>query len=145
MGHGLGGSGPWMRARTKTDVAQALALVAAGAAALVVLVVPMYSSVTQYPDGRMETSTKGFVDVNGPWAIAVVLIPVVLAGVPLLQHGRMKRPAARVATVLLCIFVFLSGFTIGLFFLPAAVCAVVALALPAHTRRGRGEDRRRAA
>lgn len=145
MGHGLGRRGQCVRARTKADVAQALALVAAAAAALVVLVVPMYSSVTQHPDGRMETSTKGFVDVNGPWAIAVLLIPVVLAGVPLLPRGRTKRPAAMVATVLLCIFVFLTGFTIGLFFLPAAVCAVVALALPARTRRGRDEDRRHAA
>lgn len=109
---------------------QVLARVAAAVAALVVLVVPMYSSVTQYPDGRVETSAKAFVDVNGTWAIAVVLIPVVLAGVPLLLRGRAKRPGAIVAAALLCLFVIIAGFTVGLFFLPAAVCAVIALLLP---------------
>lgn len=110
---------------------QVLARVAAAVAALVVLVVPMYSSVTQYPDGRVETSAKAFVDVNGTWAIAVVLIPVVLAGVPLLLRGRAKRPGAIVAAALLCLFVVIAaGFTVGLFFLPAAVCAVIALLLP---------------
>ena len=118
--------GPGSRRRVEV-----LALVAAAVAALVVLVVPMYRSVTQYADGRTATSTQGFLEVNGTWAIAVVLIPVVLAGVPLLLHGRAHGPGAIVATVMLCIFVFLSGFTIGLFFLPAAICAVIALALPA--------------
>jgi hypothetical protein len=73
------------------------------------LVAPVYSS------------GQTLAQVNGPSALVIIAIPVAIA-LSALVVRRLKTPAA----VAMCLFVILSGFSIGLFYLPSAVL----LALP---------------
>jgi hypothetical protein len=63
------------------------------------------------------------IDANGSWVLIPILLPVVVASVPLALHGRVMRV---ISSVLLGAFVLISGFTIGLSYLPAAVAMVLA-------------------
>jgi hypothetical protein len=73
------------------------------------LVAPVYSS------------GQTLAQVNEPSALVIIAIPVAIA-LSALVVRRLKTPAA----VAMCLFVILSGFSIGLFYLPSAVL----LALP---------------
>jgi len=62
------------------------------------------------------SSGKTLLKVNGPRVFGVLAIPIVIAIVPLVLPG-LKTTAA----VVMFIFVLIAGFSIGLFYLPAAV------------------------
>jgi len=67
--------------------------------------------------------------------LLVVLAPILLALVPLLVRGRVWRPVAIAALVLLAgLAVWLSA-TVGLLLIPALLAALVALFLPDRPRR----------
>lgn len=118
-------------------VVQLVAFVAAVVGGIVMFLVPAYNTVSESSDGQAVESTRTLLEVNGPWMIGVALIPVVLAGIPLLLRERARAPISITTTVLLVAFVVVSGFTIGMFFFMAAICAVVALFVPATRRSGR--------
>jgi len=98
------------------------------AAAVFLLVWPAYSG----SDG-VRTTHATLLAVNGPWAIVPVMFPVLVAVLPFLSRRRALRV---VATILLGGFVIISGLSIGLFYLPAAVAMLLAACTkpPAHVR-----------
>lgn len=88
------------------------------AAAIFLLVWPVYSGF----DGERPTHST-LLRVNGPWVIVPVMFPVFVAMVPLF----VRRQAIRiVATIVMGAFVFVTGFSIGTFYVPAAIAMLLA-------------------
>lgn len=81
--------------------------------------------------GVLETSTvrhKTLIESQGWSAAVVLLIPVALAAAPVMLHQtRYRRTASAVNALLLTIFVVLTGFSIGVFYVPAAAAMVAAV------------------
>ena len=98
--------------------ATAASLAFAAAAAAFLLIVPVY--IGSYPNGR---SGATLVQVNGSWSIILVLFPVVLALAALVFR---KRAVRIVAAALIGGFAIISGFSIGLFYFPAAAAMLLA-------------------
>ena len=90
----------------------------AAAAAVFLLVGPVYSGF----DGERSTH-KTLMEVNGVWAVIPVMIPVLIATVPLIFR---KQAVRVIAAILMGAFALVSGFSIGLFYLPAGVFMVLA-------------------
>lgn len=67
--------------------------------------------------------------------IAWVLVPVLLAALPLAARGRALAPLSMVSAIGLVVFALLGGFAIGLLFLPGALCAVVGAIVRQPRRR----------
>jgi hypothetical protein len=74
-----------------------------------------------YYDSSGRHKTLG--DVNGPWALIPVAFPIFITALPLTFPNQAVRVTA---SVVLGLFVFLGGMTIGLFYLPAAVLLMLA-------------------
>jgi hypothetical protein len=88
------------------------------AAAIFLLVWPIYSG----SNGSQPTHAT-LLQVNGPDVLIPVMFPVLTALIALLLC---KQWARIVATILISGFVMLGGFTIGLFYLPAAILMLLA-------------------
>jgi hypothetical protein len=88
------------------------------AAAIFLLIVPAYSGF----NGTRATHAT-LMDVNGQWVIIPVMFPVVVALMPLLFPGRVVRI---ITTIIIGGFSLIASFTIGLFYLPAAVVMLMA-------------------
>ena len=84
------------------------------AAAIFLLVGPSYS---ESYGGRAITRAT-LVNVNGSWVIIPVLFPPSIALLALIFR---KQAVRIIATILIGGFAFIAGFSIGLFYLPAAV------------------------
>ncbi|WP_163544723.1 hypothetical protein [Occultella kanbiaonis] len=112
--------------RTTARVWQFVAFGLAGAACVLLLVMPLYRGTTTTSDGT-EEFTATLVEVNGPGVLVALLVPVLLTAVPLLiPSGRL--PGVTIACAALLVFLMaLGGASIGLFYAPAAIAAVVAL------------------
>jgi hypothetical protein len=93
-----------------TALSASLAIVAA----VFVMSYPFYSNL----DGDLT-----LIGENGPWVFIPILLPVVIAAVPLAIQSRAMRIGS---SVLLGAFILIAGYPIGLFYLPAAVAMVVA-------------------
>jgi hypothetical protein len=91
----------------------------ASAAATFLLVWPVYSGF----NGR-NTTHAPLLQVNGSWAILPVLFPVFLAFLPVVAFR--KQVLRITAAVVMLAFSFISGFTIGLFYVPAAIAMLLA-------------------
>jgi len=102
-----------MRTRL-TAVSVGLAL----AATIFLLVGPVYSGF----DGE-RTSHKTLLQVNGVWAVIPLMIPVLIALVPLIFRNQAVRI---IAAIVMGAFALVSGFSIGMFYLPAGVLIVLA-------------------
>lgn len=92
---------------------------------------PLYgsSASTATSDGRLtaRTDSATLFDVNGWNAIVPLLIPVLIAGLPLLAPSR--RPAVlgrSMSAFILLAFVVLGAMTVGLFYLPSALLMTIA-------------------
>jgi hypothetical protein len=104
--------------------ATALATIPAAAAAIFLLVAPVYSN------GRT------LIQVNGWIALLPLSFPVIVAVTALvLSRSVLARRARWLAAMVLLGFVVLTGFSIGVFYLPAAA-AMVAAALLKPDRLG---------
>ena len=97
-----------------TSVSLGLAL----AAAIFLLVWPAYSG---FNGSRPTRAT--LLEVNGQYALIPVMFPVLTALIALLLRKQWVRI---VATILLSGFALIGGFTIGLFYLPAAILMLLA-------------------
>ncbi len=97
-----------------TGVSFALAI----AAAIFLLVWPTYSGF----NGSRPTHAT-LLQVNRPYVLIPVMFPVLTALIALLLR---KQWARIVATILISGFVVISGFTIGLFYLLAAILMLLA-------------------
>ena len=113
-------------------------------AALFLCFVPTYrgSSETAAPDGgRQVTSTSAtLVEVNGHWVLWLLLVPVVLTAIAFAaallagKGPRLRRVTLWSMAMLLLALSLLAGFSIGLYFLPAALALTVA-AVSAQSER----------
>ena len=93
----------------------ALSIAAAVAAMVYLLIAPAYAS------------GSTVLQVNGPGAIAPLLIPVALAALPALALRLDQRTIACGAVgTLLGVFSFVTGFSIGLLYVPAGSFLVIA-------------------
>lgn len=88
------------------------------AAAIFLLVWPVYSGF----DGERSTHST-LIHVNGWWVIVPVLFPALIVLVPLLIR---KQTVRIVAAIVMGAFVLISGFSIGLFYLPAGIVMLLA-------------------
>lgn len=90
----------------------------AAAASTFLFVWPVYSGF----NGR-NTIRATLLEVNGSWAIVVVLVPVFLALLPLV----FRKQALRTWTaIVMLLFSLISGFTIGMFYIPASIAMLMA-------------------
>ncbi|MGH2374892.1 MAG: hypothetical protein ACRDIC_15695 [bacterium] len=112
-----------------------LATLLAGGASLLLVWLPLYATATNSysigPDGGgVSTSSVGratLLDVNGAGALVGLVLPLALAVASLLVPGtRWVRVATGLSAAALVGFVVLSGFSIGLFYVPSAIAMVVA-------------------
>jgi len=91
--------------------------------ALVAAFAPTYSGCgTTSSGGEVCSHATGFA-VNGSWILVVVSVPVLVALVPVLVR---RRPARIVSTVLLWIGCVLGMWSVGMFFVPAAILMTIA-------------------
>lgn len=112
-------------------VTVALSLVATGA----ILVLPGYVTVTLDSAGTEIVSTASVLTVVGPSVLAVLAIPNLFAIAPLLARDRALQPVSIASAVLLAGFGVVSAATLGLYFVPAILGAIVAVFLPPRTSR----------
>jgi hypothetical protein len=107
----------------------AFSLALAIGAAIFLLAFPFYSGF----DG-----IRTLVDANGPWVLIPILLPVLAAAVP---FGFRRRIMRVISSVVFVAFVLISGFTIGLCYLPAAIAMIAAASQRGHKhRRGYGNQ-----
>lgn len=97
-----------------TGVAFGLAL----AAAIYLLVWPTYAGT----NGSRPTRAT-LLQVNGPYALIPVMFPVLITLIALLLRKQWVRIAA---TILISGFALIGAFTIGLFYVPAAILMLLA-------------------
>lgn len=128
---------------TTKRVLQLIAVVLVVVANVVLLLVPTYSSAsaTSSGDSSQVTSTTAPVEtmqtmlqVVGPRLLVVLAIPLAAALLPLWARGRAWIVLSIVSAALLWVFVLLGALSVGLFFLPAALVAVVAACVPSEAR-----------
>jgi len=127
--------------RTTLPMGAALAgALMAAAAGLMLAFFPVYQGV-----GATATSSGGDVsgtysttvlEQNGAWVVLLLCLPVALAAIGLVGAARRNRLLVWAPAAVLLGFSMLAGFSIGLFYVPAAV----ALLLAAVTARCRGVD-----
>lgn len=125
-----------MRARVEASGYVIAAFVAAAAAALVVAFAPLYEgcsataqasstsigSVSEHVSCGHETALQ----VNGPWVLVIVAIPVLIALLPIAL--RFRRSSRIVSALVLWILCVLGALSIGVFFVPAAILMTIAAA-----------------
>jgi hypothetical protein len=93
------------------------------------LVIPAYSGqVTASSANGVVTVNKHatLLEVNGWWALIPLAIPVLIVLIPMIFPNRWVRVGAAVA---LACFVFITGLSIGLFYLPSLVTLFAATVL----------------
>lgn len=100
----------------------------AAAAAIFLLVVPIYSGFVANRDVHATLA-----QVNGRWGIILALFPVLTALLPLVFP---KQTIWIIATILIGGFTLIGAFSIGLLYLPAAITMLLAACMtpPANTR-----------
>ncbi|MGH2785522.1 MAG: hypothetical protein ACRDJ1_09680 [Actinomycetota bacterium] len=122
----------------------ALSLSSAVLVAAVLLIVPSYSgveAVVSTTGESFERSTSAtLLQANGAGVLVPLLFPAAVAGLAILaaQNVRLRSVSYAVATSILLVFVFLTGFSIGLFFIPSA--ALMAFAAGKAKEAHRGEE-----
>ncbi len=115
----------WMRfghlswsARNLTTISFLVTLATSG----LLLIVPVYSG--QSGNGIVTVQTHAtLLEENGAFALIPLMIPVLMASTPMIFPHSWVRVGA---TILLALFVFIAGFSIGLFYVPSAVLMYVA-------------------
>jgi hypothetical protein len=110
-------------------VRQIIAVSLAAAASLVLLLVPLYSTVSLSNGAPDRVTASTLFDVVGPYIFVPLLVPVALTGLPLLVR-RTAHALPVVTTIALGIFTVISSATIGWFYVPALAAAVAAVAAP---------------
>jgi hypothetical protein len=123
---------PFVVKRRTASRAAVFAVVAAALVWVAALVVPVYSGSSS--TGRSSRAT--LVDVNGPRVLVLLAIPIAIALIGLLAvTGRLPRSALPVACALMWMWTIITGFSVGLFYLPADVALIVAFAAMPPRRR----------
>lgn len=95
---------------------------------------------------RQTRTTASLVEANGLWVISLLLFPVALAAIGLLSAVMRRtaqtsgiwylwRTSGWASAVLLVVFCVVGAFSIGVFFLPSAVAAIVGAVLGRRRRQ----------
>jgi hypothetical protein len=115
-----------------------LPLILSLAAAVVLVVLPCFqmsesrsTAAGGESQGRVviERQCRSLLEATDYRVLYLLLVPVILAALYLFSALRHWKLAGTLLTVLLGIFVLLTGFSIGLFFAPAALAGAISLAL----------------
>ena len=106
----------WIRA------VPAIAFLLALAASVALLFIPYYGSIGV---GDGATGTATLIEVNGSGVVLAVTLPVLLTGTIALVKGRRALLVSALCTLVLAAFVVLAVASIGMFYLPALLVAVV--------------------
>jgi hypothetical protein len=137
---------PSHRVPASAWVALAAVLLTA-AAGLLLAFYPAYqgASTSVSSSGVVTSSTDSatLVEENGTWVLVLLCVPVALAAAGLLGALRGRRVVVWVAAGVLLGFGVLGGFSIGLFYLPAAAALLLAAGLTKGRGVGRAERRGR--
>jgi len=103
------------------------ALLVAVLGAIVAAFAPTGQVVESYGSSDGTFSTRSYnvsmFHTDGAWVLIVVSVPVLVALVPVLMH---RRTARVVSSVLLWIGCLVGMFSVGMFFIPAAILMTVA-------------------
>jgi lipopolysaccharide export LptBFGC system permease protein LptF len=98
------------------------ALAAATAGSVLLLFLPVYTESTN--NGPEHGAT--LIETQGAGVAALLALPVAVIAVPLLVAERHRRSALRIVAALVLAFALVTGFSIGEFYLPAAILLVLA-------------------
>ena len=108
-----------------------LGLVVAG------FLVPAYRSTEMSSSGELTQSTETLVGVNGPGAVVVLAVPLLVtllvASALSARSRRAALPCAWALTALLAVFNLVGMLTVGVFVLPVTAALVVACSTSAKT------------
>lgn len=118
-----------VRASRTENVVTGLAVCCALLASAFVLFGPMYATKSTVVGSRAEgttVATSGALAVNGWDILPAVLIPVLLAAMPLMwQRHPTRGLMTAICTLVLFGFCILAGFSIGLFYLPTVLIMLI--------------------
>jgi hypothetical protein len=106
------------------------AFVAALTGALLAAFAPTYTDCTFDVAGTVRCGSATGFSVNGWWILFVASVPVAISLVPVLRPVRRTTIVAAVLLWACCVVAF---FSIGLFFVPAAILMTVAAAMRGRT------------
>ena len=100
---------------------------------------PVYQgvSVTGSSSGVVTSSSESatLITENGLWVVVPLCIPIVLAALGLIAVTTRRRTLVWVLGGVLLGFVVLTGFSIGLFYLPAAIALLLSAGLTDSSRK----------
>ena len=126
---------PGVIGRSRAAVwAAATAVVLAAAAGLWLALDPDFyrgatSAVTSTGGVTMTETSASLIEENGWWVVGLLCVPVALAVFGLYCAVRRRRVLLWAAGLVVLGFVVISGFTIGMWYLPAALALLVAAGL----------------
>jgi hypothetical protein len=109
--------------RVKANRVTVAAFMAATLGALVAAFAPTYSGCGTTSTGGVSCGRETSFAVNGAWVLVVVSVPVLVAFVPVLVR---RRSARVVSAVLLWIGCVVGVWSVGIFFVPAAILMTIA-------------------
>jgi hypothetical protein len=90
---------------------------------------PLTTETTTDSSGTTTTSNPSLIASEGTSVLIVLVVPAIIALVPvLLRHRPAAQPARIAAAVLMGIGVFLALMSVGIFYVPALVALIVAAA-----------------
>ncbi len=119
-----------MRRNRIAVILAVLSLTAALAASVLLLFMPLYEGVSVDPVTKQQTGMSAtLIAVNGYRAIISLAIPPLLAAVGLLRVARavrLRKLVVWIPALLLGIYTFITGFSIGMFYLPSAALLLAA-------------------
>ena len=119
-----------MKASRLVMILPLAAFLLASAASVFLAFVPIYESISMNSSTQEITkSSATLIQVNGYRVLIPLAIPPIITAINLLailRFRRGSRPLMWTMTALLMIFVTVSGFSIGLFYAPAALTMIIA-------------------
>lgn len=117
---------PSISPRAPRNAWQLGAFALACAASLGLLVIPVYRVETVTTTGESTTELLTLSQAEGPGALVLLAVPVMLTLGSLVAPARLVRWTSVATTALLAVAVLLALASIGLFFVPALLVALVA-------------------
>lgn len=116
-------------------ITQIVALALTIAATLALLIIPSYTSVSEDSTGEETIETLPLLSVVGAWYLIVLALPIVFTIAPLIPKHRRWQTVSIVSTILLVLFAMIGSLSIGYYYIPAAIAAIVAVFLSTTGRR----------
>ncbi|WP_125616998.1 HAAS signaling domain-containing protein [Specibacter cremeus] len=119
------------------NAARALQIGAAAlavAATLAALLLPGVVRDTQINSGEHIVETLTLLQTHSAGILIPLAIPIVLTGLPLAVIGSRWRATSIACTILLAVFAVIASATVGWFYSPAFIVAIVAVSIPLRSK-----------